>query len=127
MEMYKCAGCDSIIPWDGKGSFCYTCQCGATLFYEVETLNPVMPASLIRAINALHELGIEPKSPHIDYYLGDSNYTSVLKDLFIKVLLEMGFIWMKDCEQCKRDGTLERKLEREKHLAVVEAELILRE
>ncbi len=125
--MYKCVGCDRTILWDGEGTFCYTCQCGATLFYETVTLNPVMPASLIAAINTLHELGVKPASPHIDYYLGDSNYTSGIKDLFIKVLLEMGFVWMKDCEQCKEDGTLERKLKREKHLAVAEAEQILRE
>ena len=124
---YKCVGCDRVIPWDGKGTLCYTCPCGATLFYEAETLNPVMPISLITAINKLHELGVKPEGPHIDYYLGDSNHTSDIKDLFIKVLLEMGFIWMKDCEQCQKDGTLARKLEREKHLAVVEVEQMLRE
>ncbi len=123
---YKCVGCSGTIPWDGKGTFCYTCPCGATLFYEAETLRPVMPASLVRAIYELQELGVKPKGPHIDYYLGDSNHTSDSKDIFTRILLEMGFIWMKDCEQCQKDGTLDRKLEREKRLAVAEAERILR-
>lgn len=124
---YRCIGCNKTIPWDGRGTLCYTCLCGATLFYEVETLKPVMPASLIDAINTLQELGVKPESPHIDYYLGESNHTSGIRDLFIKVLLEMGFIWMEDCEQCQKDGTLERKQKREEHLGVVEAERILRE
>ncbi|MBA7664305.1 hypothetical protein ES703_72363 [subsurface metagenome] len=86
-----------------------------------------MPASLIFAIYYLQQLGIKPESPHIDYYLGDSNHTSEIKESVTKQLLEMGFIWMKDCEQCKRDGTLERKLKREEHSAVLEAERILKE
>lgn len=124
---YKCVGCDGTIPWDGKGTLCYTCPCGATLFYEAETLKPLMPASLIRAIYYLQQLGIKPEGPHLDYYLGDSNYTSEFKDSITKQLLEIGFIWMEDCEQCKKDGTLERKQKREEHLAVTEAEQILRE
>jgi len=32
---------------------------------------------------------------------------------------------MRECEQCQKDGTLERKLKREKALAVFEAEMIL--
>ena len=123
--MFKCAGCDRTIPWDGKGTFCYTCQCGATLFYETETLSPLMPASLVSAIYYLHNQGIKPETPHIDYYLGDSNHTNEIKDKFIKILLKMGFIWMKDCEQCQKDGTLARKQGREKRLAVAEAERIL--
>lgn len=124
---YKCVGCDTIIPWDGKGTFAYTCRCGATLFYETETLKLVMPASLVFAIYWQQQLGIKPETPHIDYYLGDSNHTSEIKDAVVRQLLEMGFIWMKDCEQCQRDGTLARKLEREKHLAVTEAERLLRQ
>lgn len=34
---------------------------------------------------------------------------------------------LKEGEQCKRDGTLAKKQEREKHLAVKEAEAILRQ
>ncbi len=124
---YKCVGCDGAIPYGGGGTFCYTCQCGATLFYETETLSPLMPASLVSVIYYLQQLGIRPETPHIDYYLGDSNHTSEVKDAITKQLLELGFIWMKDCEQCQKDGTLARKLEREKRLAVVEAERILKQ
>jgi len=127
LETYKCVGCDGAIPWDGIGLLCYTCWCGATLFYETETLKLVMPASLISAIYYSQQLGVKPESPHIDYYLGDSSHTSEIKEAVAKQLLDMGLIWMKDCEQCQKDGTLEKKQKREKHLAVVEAEQILRE
>lgn len=123
---YRCVGCDGVIPWDGEGTFYYTCLCGATLFYKVETMTLIVPASLVSAVYRLRQLGIEIESPHLDYYLGDSNYTSKVKDAITKQLLEMGFTWMTDCEQCQKDGTLGRKLRRAKHLAIVEAEQILR-
>lgn len=122
---YKCVGCDGVIPWDGKGAFAYTCPCGASLFYDEETLAPVMPASLIFAIDRLRRMGIRPEGPHIDYYLGDSNLTSEIKEAVTEQLLEMGFIWMKDCKQCQEDGTYAKKLDREKRLLIEEAERIL--
>ena len=97
------------------------------MFYDIETLKLAMPASLVFAIHNLRQLGTRPESPHIDYYLGDSNHTSEIKDAVTKQLLVIGFIWMKNCEQCQKDGTLARRLEREKSLAVAEAEQILRE
>jgi len=123
---YTCVGCGRPIPWDGEGTLCYTCPCGATLFYDTATLKLVMPVSLRFAIHKLRQLGVKPEGPHINYYLGDSNHTSEIKDSVAKQLLKIGFIWMEDCEQCQKDGTLARKQEKEKHLAVVEAEQILR-
>lgn len=123
---FKCIGCDSIIGWDGKGMFCYTCPCGATVFYNDEDGKLAPPASLFRAINKKKLFPGEVLTPHIDYYVGDSDYTSEIKERFIKELLDLGFIWMKDCEQCQKDGTLQRKLDREKALALREAESIIR-
>ena len=97
------------------------------MFYNVETLKLVMPASLISAIHKARTTGVRPKTPHIGYYLGESNHTSEIKDSVTKQLLEIGFIWMEDCEQCKEDGTLARKQEKVKHLAIKEAEAIVRQ
>lgn len=116
---YKCIGCDDPIPWRGVGVLCLTCQCGATVFYQ-EPATFAIPASL--AI----QLGQGIATKHIDQYVGTSSYTSEIKDLFIKDLLEHGFIWMQDCKQCQADGTLSREQAREKHLAIQEAEQILR-
>ncbi len=96
------------------------------MFYETETLRLAMPASLVAAIQTLRCTGVKPEFPHIDYYLGESNHTSDVKVVVAKVLMEIGFTWMEDCEQCQKDGTLERKLKREKQLAVAEAERILK-
>jgi len=46
--------------------------------------------------------------------------------MLITELREKGFIWMRECEQCQKDGTLERKLKGEKAAAVEEAEMIIR-
>ncbi len=124
---HRCVGCDGVIPWDGKGTLAYTCSCGATLFFEAETLALVMPASLVHALAKQQTEGIKPEFPHIDYYLGDSSHISIIKESAIEQLLALGFIWMKDCKKCQEDGTLERKQAREKHLAIMEAEKHLRE
>jgi hypothetical protein len=118
----KCIGCDSEIPWDGKGLFAYTCPCGATVLYDADTMTvTALPASLIMAIHEKRSV------PHIDYYVGSSNHTSDIKEKFIKELLDHGFIWMKDCRQCQEDGTYRRHLEREKYLALEEAERIIKQ
>ena len=117
---WRCIGCDLIIPWDGKGGFCYTCRCGAHIFYDDEGNHLALPASLIISLSQ----GREP--PHLDYLVGNSNYTSSRKESLIKELLAKGSVWMKDCEQCLRDGTYQRELDREKAEALFEAEMILR-
>ncbi len=117
---WRCVGCDATIPWDGKGLFSYTCGCGGTIFYNDQTSAVASPASLALNFNR----GI--KLPHLDSLVGKSPYTSPVKEAITKELLSRGFIWMKDCEQCRQDGTLERALEREKARAILEAERILR-
>jgi hypothetical protein len=113
----KCIGCDSPVPWDGKGLFCYTCPCGAHIFYDDETGRPVIPVSLAFALHYKKK-----DVPHLDYLIGESDYTSPVKEEITRFLIERGAIWMKDCEQCRQDGTYQQKLERDKYIAMLEAE-----
>lgn len=117
---FKCLGCDSIIGWDGECAFSFTCPCGATVFYNEETGAMAFPYSMLKN---LHE-GIP--LPHLNDLVGESNHTSPLKESFIQELRSKGFIWMEECEQCQKDGTLARKQEREEYLAVQEADRITR-
>ena len=117
--LFKCIGCDREIGWDGKGTFSYTCRCGARVFYNQETGQLAPPVSLVLALHEGREL------PHLDGLVGTSNFTSALKERFIAELQGKGAIWMEECEQCQNDGTLERTRAREKRLATQEAERIL--
>ena len=117
---FRCIGCDRKIGWDGKGLFSYTCPCGATVFYNEETGRVALPASVAIGISKGKSL------PHLGDLVGESNYTSSIKERLIAELREKGFIWMEECEQCRADGALERKLKRETHNAVLEAEMITR-
>ncbi len=117
---YKCIGCDKDISWDGIGLFSYTCSCGATIFYNEEFALATMPASAV--IDILRGLAL----PHLGDLVGESDYTSPFKEGIIAMLREKGFIWMEECEDCQKDGTLKRKQDREEHLAVMEAERITR-
>jgi hypothetical protein len=58
--------------------------------------------------------------------VGESDYTSPVKEQFIEGMKKLGAVWMKDCPQCQKDGTYQRYLDREKSLAVREAEAIIR-
>lgn len=91
----KCLGCDSAIPWDGKSAFCYTCPCGATIFYD-EKKGLFPPASLVIGLHKGREL------PHIDYYIGKSSYWSPLKQQMYEFLRSEGSIWSWECNKCKK-------------------------
>ena len=118
--MYKCIGCDSQIAWDGTGLFSYTCPCGATIFYNEETEHIALPASVVIGLSKGQNL------PHLGDLVGESDYTSPIKEKLIAELREKGFTLMEECEQCQKDGTLKRKQERENHLALMEAERLIR-
>jgi len=118
---FKCLGCDRDIGWDGEGMFSYTCICGSRIFYQAETLSIALPFSLVLSLVA-HRQG-----SHLNYLVGESDFTSPLKERLIEALRSRGFLWMEECDQCKRDGTLKRKQEREKYLAVREAEALVRQ
>ena len=94
MAKYHCVGCGSPIPWDGTGVFSYTCRCGGTIFAD-ENHAPALPASLVIAIYEKREL------PHIDYYLGISNYVSAEKQWMYEELKKHGAIWSWECEKCR--------------------------
>lgn len=98
---YHCCGCGRPIPWDGTGLFSYTCRCGATIFAD-QNHKPAFPASLIIAIHEKREI------PHIDYYLGFSNYVSVEKQALYEEFRKLGCLWSWECSRCK-DRFLERK------------------
>ena len=116
----KCIGCNRDIEWDGKELFSYTCPCGATIFYNETNGHLALPYSLLLNLSKSASL------PHLDDLVGESNHTSPFKEMLITELREKGFIWMRECEQCQKDGTLERKLKGEKVAAVEEAEMIIR-
>jgi hypothetical protein len=99
---FHCVGCGSQIPWDGRGLFAYTCPCGATLFAN-ENGKFAVPASLVRAIHEGREL------PHLDYYLGKSNYVSLEKQKAYEFLRSLGAKWSWECLQC-REKIVERTL-----------------
>jgi len=79
-----------------------------------------MPASVVIGIS------MGRTTPHLGDLVGELNYTSPLKERLIAELREKGFTWMEECEQCQKDGTLKRKQEREKHLALIAAESIIK-
>ena len=118
---YKCVGCDRIIPWDGEGTFSYTCACGCRIFYDEKLGGVAVPTSL--PISLI--MNIQP--PHLDGLIGNSNHTSLIKEGLIIALKERGCIWMSDCELCRSDGTLKWHQDREAHLAVLEAERIVQQ
>ena len=99
---FHCVGCGRSISWDGSGYFAYTCPCGATLFAD-ENGKFAMPASLVIAIHDRRE------PPHIDYYLGKSNYVSMEKQKAYEMLRSLGAKWSWECPQC-RDKVAERTL-----------------
>lgn len=107
--MYRCIGCDRSIPWDGTGMFSYTCMCGATIFWNEETGQMSMPLSVARDIAHGYSL------PHLGDLVGSSDFTSPQKTGVINELVSKGFIWMRECEQCKADGTLKRHEARLRH------------
>ena len=101
--MFKCIGCDSSINWDGEILFSYTCPCGATIFYrEGDEGRISLPASVALGISKGRAL------PHLEDLVGESEHSSPYKEAMINELVSRGFTWMKDCEQCAKDGTLKR-------------------
>ena len=119
--MIRCIGCNAVILWDGKGLFSFTCPCKSTIFYNDELGQFVLPASLVMALLLGKDI------PHLDYLIGESDYTSPAKEAITRVLKASGSIWMKDCEKCRQSGAYQRKLEREKHLALLEVERIIKD
>lgn len=118
---YRCLGCDTPIGWDGKGMFSYTCPCGSRVFYNEETQALAMPSSILIALDKK-----TPITAHLDFIVGTSPMSYLMKDAVIAVLKAQGAIWMKDCEKCLKDGTYQKELDRQTRLALDEADEIVR-
>jgi len=91
--------------------FSYTCACGANIFWSKETGQITMPASVALG------MAKEQTLPHLDDLVGNSDFSSPRKTQLISELRDKGFIWMRECGQCRADGILERRewrLRREK-------------
>ena len=112
-KIIHCVGCGTIIPWDGTGTFAYTCRCGGTLFADsAGTLYP--PASLVLTLAGKREL------PHIDYYLGISNYVSIEKQRIYEEFRKLGAKWSWECDICKERFLKRKKMELKEGLIVSE-------
>ena len=102
-----CVGCGTPIAWNGKGAFAYTCLCGGTLFAD-QNGNFSIPSSLVLAVEG------KRTPPHIDYYLGISNYISIEKNRAYEELVKLGCTWSWECPECKEKFV---KLKREQSKA----------
>ena len=92
---YHCVGCGAPSGWDGQGMWAATCACGAIMLSpDTEDSQHTFPASLI--LNTIKKEDV----PHIDYYLGLSDYESAEKLAMIKVLRDMGSIYSWECNKC---------------------------
>ena len=82
------------------------------MFYSEETGHLSMPGSVIMSM-VKNDIPL----PHLDDLVGRAGYTLAKKTEVVIALRGIGFIWMSECEQCKKDGTLARheaRLVREK-------------
>ena len=91
-----CLGCGRDIPWDGRGTFCYTCFCGATVFVGDRGL--ALPVSLGLGLARGRALA------HMDNYVGVSSYPSEQKRDFIRLLRARGATWSWECAECREKG-----------------------
>lgn len=94
-DSFHCVGCGRIIPWDGKTPIAYTCPCGGTLFAGPKGYT--LPASLFFGITGKGT----KKLPHLDYYLGISDFVSAEKTKAIAELKKLGCVWSWECDKCK--------------------------
>jgi predicted RNA-binding Zn-ribbon protein involved in translation (DUF1610 family) len=109
---YHCVGCGLIIPWDGRDALAYTCQCGANLIANNKG-EYSLPTSLL--------LGL--KKPHIDHYLGISNYCSSEKNRAYEQLKKLGCTWTWECEDEKCRINFLRMKKMQKHAGYIKFQL----
>jgi len=91
----KCLGCGRSISWDGKGTLCFTCPCGATMFIDDKTDKIALPVSFIMSLQRKKNI------LHIDYYLGISDHQSPQKQAVYEQLKRKGAVWSWECRRCK--------------------------
>jgi len=125
--MYHCIGCGAKIDWDGSGTFCYTCPCGATILVNDERVDSLaIPSSLAHSIRRKKRRPL----PHLDDIVGNSDYMSPEKESVIADLRLRGFIWMGEWTDCLIDDTWiqrKKKIEYSRAMRVVDARFSLGE
>lgn len=94
MAILECVGCGRDIGWDGRGTLCYTCPCGATVFWSPDG-TVAYPGSLVLGVARGHGLH------HLDYYVGVSAHSSPEKTALIRRLRSLGSVWPWECEECR--------------------------
>lgn len=98
--LIRCVGCgQSLGHVDVSGGWCYTHVCGSTTFSFDGTIS--YPLSLIMAVEA-RKKGLQKDIPHIEYYLGWSDYMDDVKREFLTKLKLAGAIYTEECndKQC---------------------------
>lgn len=105
MTKIRCIGCGNIIAGDiNPGmSWDYTCPCGSHLFTFDGKLS--MPASLISYLAYKQygndsPLGVQESVPHIEYYIGYSEYSDDIKKYVLDQLKLAGSISENECQEC---------------------------
>lgn len=98
----RCVGCGIDMGMiDISGGFCYTCPCGAQVFEFDGSVSH--PMSLEMYLDS-QKYGIAMEEfyrkdiPHIEYYVGWSEYTDKVKEDFIKSLRLAGSIPTSECD-----------------------------
>ncbi len=103
--MMHCIGCDrAVINMEQGGTVAIACTCGAgaPILYDPDGEGGLAPpASLVRLLMLTSESLAAP--PHLEYYLGYSDYTSPLKEAAIKALRAHGSTSQSEClnPQCQ--------------------------
>ena len=95
---------------DARGGWAYTCPCGGNLFTFDGRL--ALPTSLVgylayQKLGAGSPLGVRKDIPHLEYYVGYSDFMDDVKRDAINQLKLAGSIPEDECqdERCKRNRT----------------------
>lgn len=108
-----------VISFDPEATIAIACICGAgspILVPDLEDLDggtSVIPGSLIRGV-----LIGEEEPPHLEYYLGYSDFNCPAKEAWRKVLVSLKGISAFDCYQDRCRGSA--AVQRDKALAMLE-------
>ena len=101
MTEVRCIGCNNKLHTDISGGWCYTCPCGAQVFeMDGELSYPVSLAAYLGSKKYGIAMGEAYRKdvPHIEYYVGYSDYTDKAKEDFIQSLKMVGSISEEECD-----------------------------
>ena len=91
----RCIGCGRIVGRNIKAAsgWCYTCPCGGTLF-EFDGQFSALPTSLVMSMKGVRD------PPHIEYYLGCSDFMDERKKEVLTQLKLAGSVSFEECPVC---------------------------